>query len=340
MKQNNKMTFSDCIKVAMNLFLTGDSKTEFRYNQDGQGENTDLKNSFKKQKVFLIGIAGLILVIFLSMCCISLVYINGKIPMYLMVAIGGIGYLLIFLVGLRFYKLIKNNTNQYDKDIVEKAIHSVLQEAEISPRGFVNARKLYFRGIVPDFTNDSGSYLISYKKEGRVQYFCNLDLVYNNAVDNTPGKVVTTFRGQVYVLSAKKSISGSVRIIVGMHNESFRSWFRKKEKDEVQIKTESVLFNESFTVFTTNEHEAFYILTPYVMEQLLNMKNRYGNFGISIAGSEIVIALNTGYFLLNKPQEYKDIENMSIENGKKQMQQILSFANSMEDLFSGNSIVK
>ena len=125
-----------------------------------------------------------------------------------------------------------------------------------------------------------------------------------------------------------------------MHNGSSQSWFRKKEKDEVQIKTESVLFNQNFTVFATNEQEAFYILTPYVMEQLLNIKNRYGTFGISIAGSEIAIALNTGYFLLNKPQEYKDIENMSIENGKKQMQQILSFANSMEDLFTGNIIMK
>lgn len=94
MKQNNRNKFSDCIKIALNLFLTGDSKTEFRYEQDGHGENTDLKNSFKKQKAFLIGIAGLILVIFLSMCCISLAYINGKIPMYLMATIGGIGYLL------------------------------------------------------------------------------------------------------------------------------------------------------------------------------------------------------------------------------------------------------
>ena len=173
-----------------------------------------------------------------------------------------------------------------------------------------------------------------------MQYFSNLQLDYNNAVDNTPGKVVTTFRGQVYVLSAKKSISGSVRIAVGMHNGSSLSWFRKKEKNEVKIKTESVLFNQNFTVFATNEQETFYILTPYVMEQLLNLKNRYGTFGISIEGNEIAIALNTGYFLLDKPQEYKDIEKMSIENCKKQAQQILSFANSMEDLFGGNIIMK
>lgn len=340
MKQNNKKKFSDCIKIAKNIFLTGDSKTEFRYDQNGQGENTDLKNSFKKQKVFLIGIAGLILVIFLFMCCICLAYVNGKISMYLMLAIGGIGFLFIFLAGLRFYKLIKNNRIQYDKDIVEKAIHSVLPEAEISPRGFVNARKLYFRGIVPDYTNGSGSNLISYKKEGRMQYFSNLQLDYNNAVDNTSGKVVTTFRGHVYVLSAKKSISGSVRIVVGMHNGSSLSWFHKKEKNEVKIETESILFNQNFTVFATNEQEAFYILTPYVMEQLLNLKNRYGTFGISIEGNEIAIALNTGYFLLDMPQEYKDIEKMSMENCKKQMQQILSFADSMEDLFTGNVIMK
>lgn len=120
MKQNNRKKFSDCIKIALNLFLTGDSKTEFRYDQDGHGENTDLKNSFKKQKVFLIGIAGLILVIFLFMCCISFAYVNGKISMYLMVAIGGIGFLLIFLAGLYFNKLIKNNKIQYEKTLLKK----------------------------------------------------------------------------------------------------------------------------------------------------------------------------------------------------------------------------
>lgn len=113
-------------------------------------------------------------------------------------------------------------------------------------------------------------------------YFSNLDLGYNNSVDDAPGKNITTFRGQVYVLHMKQKISGFLRIIVGKHSGSAFSYFRKMKEEEVIINTGNALFDQNFTVFTTNEQEAFRVLKPYVLNQLIDMKNRYGTFGIAI----------------------------------------------------------
>lgn len=336
MKQNDKMTLVDCIKICKNIFLTGDSKTDFQYTKDKQDENAALKNSIKTQKIYFIGIFGLVFLIFMVIGAAAIMYSMGKITITLMKIISIICCAGIFTAGWRFVKLIKHNTKQYSTDIVEKAIHSVLPEAEIQSRGCINAQKLYHMGIIPDFTDTSGSYLISYKMEDRINYFSNLRLDYDTSQRDTSGKVITTFEGQVYVLNSRKCISGCVRIIVGKHNGSSLSWFYKQGKDEVKIRSESVVFNENFTVFATNEQEAFCILTPYVMEQLLNIKNKYGTFGMSISKDEIAIALNTGYTLFVMPQDYTDIEKISVENVKLQVQGIFNFGQMIENLISSD----
>lgn len=49
MNNNNKMNFINCIKVVRNIFLTGDSKTDFQYVKDTQDENANLKNNIMNQ---------------------------------------------------------------------------------------------------------------------------------------------------------------------------------------------------------------------------------------------------------------------------------------------------
>ena len=111
--------------------------------------------------------------------------------------------------------------------------------------------------------------------------------------------------------------------------------FKKKQNDEEKIETENISFNENFDVYATDSHIAFYCLSPYVMEQLLEMKKRYGKFGVAITGRVISIALNSDYILFQKPVTNSQIDKMSVENSKRELQSILQFAQRIEDSING-----
>lgn len=56
---------------------------------------------------------------------------------------------------------------------------------------------------------------------------------------------------------------------------------------------------------------------------------------VEIVGEQIAIALNTGYYLFAMPREYKEIDKISIENSKQRVQEIVKFAQKLEDAING-----
>ena len=95
-------------------------------------------------------------------------------------------------------------------------------------------------------------------------YWC-----YNKAV----------FVGQAYKLRYKSQMQGTVRIMTTTQwmGREVLDGYRKQDKDrEEKIETENQSFNGQFDVYATNSHTAFYVVTPLVMERLMEMKKRYG----------------------------------------------------------------
>lgn len=112
--------------------------------------------------------------------------------------------------------------------------------------------------------------------------------------------------------------------------------FRKRDKDrEERIETENQVFNEQFDVYATDAHSAFYVVTPMVMERLLAMKAKYGSFGVAVSGSEMTIALCSGYYLFEPPGSYQEIENISVEKSADEIRQMLLFARLLENTING-----
>lgn len=56
------------------------------------------------------------------------------------------------------------------------------------------------------------------------------------------------------------------------------------------IKLEDPRFNDKFRVFSRDQVEARYLLTPRLMERLLELRDRLGSFELSFVGSRIYIA--------------------------------------------------
>lgn len=326
MDNDEKATFRDCLKITKNILLTGDSQTEFKLSKDESDPNVVLQNNIKKQKIYLFSIVGIIVILFMiSMMSFILGIKHFAFVEMILRVIGGV---CVLVIGWKYAQLIKNNCKQYDEDVVEKAVHSILPDAKIDPKGRINVNKLYNMGVIPDFSSASGSYLISYSRNGGTNYFSNLSLDYTNDVYGQ-GKVNTVFTGQAYVLYLGNCLKGKIRLVASKNRKAL-SLLHKTDENEKQIMTGNSTFDDTFTVYTTDERIVSYALNDQVMDKLLALKQSYGAFAMSVCQNEAVIAFNTGAVYFAMPHNYQNIEQISIETSKNEIQNVLNLVKEIE----------
>jgi hypothetical protein len=98
-------------------------------------------------------------------------------------------------------------------------------------------------------------------------------------------EVRTVFQGPFMKFTFNKNFKGKLQV----RERGFVTWFSKYKK----VKMESMTFNKKFTTYSTEDHTAFYILTPHLMEELLEMERaRRGDFYFSFIDGEMFIALD------------------------------------------------
>lgn len=340
MNNNDNMNFNESMKAIRNVILTGDANTDFALSSTQQDKNADMKNALKKKKLStVLFVIWAFIICFLVAIENILLLVAGSANYFVVVVTVLVGMIGFFIIGRNWSTLNHTAKSKYDQDIMVKAVHEVLPGAICEPNRFINANQLYFMGVVPAFTKASGSYLIQYNKNGHMCFFSNLSLEYRFRREGEKDRFITVFTGQAYILNYKSNLNGCVRIIASVKDptghEHINGYRGIQNKEEHRIETENVVFNDNFEVFATDEHSAFYVLSPYVMEQLLLMKQHYGRFGVAVSANEIAIALNTGYYLFEMPSDYKEIDKISIENSKKKLYEFLQLAQGIEDSING-----
>lgn len=346
MSSNWKKDLEDSLRIVKNGFTTGDIHTEFRFSSEQDDPNAEVKNALKKRRLYLLAFAffpafngiigGFEEGIF------RLLHINpySTAPMMIRYASAFLGTVL----AIRFIKNWRGQSRDakaaYDEKIMAEAVREVMPGATLLPDGCMDGMDLYLRGVVPDFDDFQGSYLIQYEKDGKACAFSNLTLTRREQDHNDRYYNKAVFVGQAYVLRYKSQMQGSVRImttIQGVGGERLAG-FKKRDKDrEEKIETENQVFNERFDVYATDAHSAFYVVTPVVMERLLTMKAKYGSFGVAVNGNEIAIALRSGFYLFEPPGSYQEIENISVEKSADEIRQMLLFAQLLEDTINGRT---
>lgn len=86
---------------------------------------------------------------------------------------------------------------------------------------------------------------------------------------HTTTTYVTIFKGRWMIFDFNKIFKANVQIAQkGFGNSRVKKFFGKKEERFKQVMMESESFNKKFKVFAQNEHDAFYIITPFLMERI------------------------------------------------------------------------
>jgi hypothetical protein len=133
----------------------------------------------------------------------------------------------------------------------------------------------------------------------------------------TEKKYETLFNGIFFMADFNKHIQGETYVIpdnaerlLGKFGQNLqRSWLGEL------VKLENPDFEKHFAVFATSQTEARYVLTPTMMEAIVNLKEKIGrNFSLSFTGERVYcgVVFNRGLFepALFRSVRYGDVEFM------------------------------
>lgn len=116
----------------------------------------------------------------------------------------------------------------------------------------------------------------------------------------------TYFQGRMFCFENPAKMSMAVQV----HSRNFLyagepGGSIKREK----LQMESVNFNKEFTVRAQSNHDAFYILTPQMMERLTALKQKYGSITVVFDRGYVMVGLNSRMDSfdanLSKPIDYQ-----------------------------------
>lgn len=228
-------------------------------------ENRRHKLSVKFGRFMLI--AGVLIVILVMMAIFSKM-------MFLWVAAG-----IAFVIAIAYYFAILNpDIKEYKIEAKQILVEMVLKEKftdlTYSANGLPQER---FDGaeLYNHYTNYTSNDLIRGRYQGRA-FICSN--VYINEVRSSGKSTVTIdiFKGHFFILDISRQIDSLTqvypKVFIGNDNHS-GGFFDNTPKTE-KLKLESVEFNREFAVYCEDGQEAFYLLTPKVMQILLDLKKR------------------------------------------------------------------
>ncbi|XFA98665.1 DUF3137 domain-containing protein [Candidatus Izemoplasma sp. B36] len=129
--------------------------------------------------------------------------------------------------------------------------------------------------------------------------------------------VVTTFQGRFYEFDFPKTFKSNVFLL---QPGQFRPFSGMKK-----MKMESIEFNSEFKIYTNDDHDTFYILTPQLMEKLLVLDNKYQDkIGFSFLNSKLFIAIDSRVDTFDV-MGYGDITNKDVDKSVEEIENLIEF---------------
>ena len=123
--------------------------------------------------------------------------------------------------------------------------------------------------------------------------------VYDSEHDRWEEREQKVFQGQWLICDFGKELSGEVRI-----SDNAKKLRKQHKKDSVEMENE--VFNKRFLVTTGNAQDAYYVLTPHMMEYILAMAGKSGGevYMAFLRNGKLNVAVQTGrdFFELGKSE--------------------------------------
>ncbi|SEG17027.1 Protein of unknown function [Eubacterium ruminantium] len=205
-----------------------------------------------------------------------------------MLPCGLVGAVFTIIIVIKRNKLNKTFKSIYKDQVVLKVLQNHFQDVRYDWKSGFNYRFVQDMGIIASGnTYHSEDYLTAVYKGVRFQ---QADVTIEEETTDSDGNTTTTvyFKGRIICIDYPKQ-TDFVRLI----SKKFRFPMHLRKKNYPDVEMENVAFNKNFAVKSSVPQDAFYLLTPQMMEKLTEIVNVYGNVGMTCFGNRLNIAINT-----------------------------------------------
>lgn len=206
-------------------------------------------------------------------------------------AFAGLFYLAVIKSRMRDYK------TAYKRELVEKALLGVFADLVFRPEHGISRNVIAGTGMMMLGNRYASDDYIrgSYKSIG----FEQSDVLIQNVTRGSKGRsyTVTYFKGRWMIFEFNKSFKADLQVRESGFSFAKKKggWFAPKEEKMAKIELEDTEFNEKFDVYAQNEHEAYYILTPHIMESIKKLSGRTdGKMLLCFVDSKLHVGVNSG----------------------------------------------
>lgn len=147
-------------------------------------------------------------------------------------------------------------------------------------------------------------------------YLCNFKAYRITHDSDGHRQKSNVFKGTLIGVRMAHSTRADVSLFTSQHS-SFLGIQREQANGYKPIRntidTENEIFNQNFEVDAEDQTQAFFILTPIVMENLLQLKEKYGKFGVYIHDDFLLFCVNSGKAPLSRPESLEKAEQMNLQ---------------------------
>lgn len=226
------------------------------------------------------------------------VSINGlaKVLPFLLIALVITGIVLLILN----IEKKKEYRHRYKNEVVREVVRAIDPEWNYAPEDRISQNEYYSSDLFrQNFDRYTGDDLISGRIE-KTDFRCSeLHTEYKDITYDKDGKRqerwVTIFKGLFFHADFNKNIQAKTYIepdtaerLLGKFGQKFQMSSKGK-----LVKLENIEFEKIFAVYSSDQTEARYILTPVIMEALVNIYKMYKRkMYLSFTGSRVYVAMS------------------------------------------------
>lgn len=157
-----------------------------------------------------------------------------------------------------------------------------------------------------------------------------------NSKGNRETYWVTLFKGKWMIFDFNKNFKANIQVKQkGFNNSKITNWWNEEKFKKIEMEDQT--FNSQFTIYAQDEHDAFYVLTPSLMEKIKKLtKQIKGKMIFCFIDNKLHVGLENGIDSF-EPNIFAEIdEEKIIESLTKDIKVVTSFVDELDldnDLF-------
>ncbi len=292
----------------------------------------------KRQILMKIRIANWLMFLALFPAGYFIFMYNQNQPLLLLVLLPVIGFMIY--IGIQRHKKKKVFRDEYKNNVIKKIVQFIDTDLQFEYKNRISNQEFYQSKIYTHRADRSKGEDLIYGKLGETKVkFSELHLEYKTTSTDSNGNTRTQwhtiFRGVFFIADFNKHFQTETIVLPDMLEGILGKFARKlqnigKPKGKKLIQLENPEFEKYFRVYADDSIESRYILTPAMMERIVNFrKTTKIRLSLSFVDSNIYMALPITKDLF-EPRIFKN--NYDFEFIKESFSYLLLFTGIVEEL--------